>query len=398
MKKFSFVFWFIAGFLMVTSCSEDIELSTNSSNEEEFIPIIKDSDEIPADDQLEANMLNTSILDRICVQTRSLADPTVAEQIYPDFFGGSYITNDGNLVILYKGDSLNCVRKIKAIEDNDIIKYKSCDYSYQELLDVMYEIRQCYKMAPASLQNNLCGFGILDDKNVIEIDLIHMDEASINQFKQLYDHPSLVFVESGRFIDEYTLYAGGVLTVEPASGRFGSYAFRARETSGQKRVGMVTGGHVRAVGEYAYIGDNIVGECVKSIYAGSVDAAFVVVDDTEHELSNYIASTYNELSTQTSLPGVGTYINKRGGATGSTGGYIKSTNFELTRKGVTFTNLTAAEYDSANGDSGGIIYTYISSTETRYTVGIHKGETDITNLKVFTKADLALSALGVERY
>lgn len=113
MKKFSFVFWFIAGLFMVTSCSEDIELSTNSSNDEEFNPIVKGSDEIPADAQLEANMLNTSILDRICVQTRSLSDPTVVEQSYPDFFGGSYITKDGDLMILYKGDSLNCVRKKK---------------------------------------------------------------------------------------------------------------------------------------------------------------------------------------------------------------------------------------------------------------------------------------------
>ena len=398
MKKFSFVFWFIAGLFMVTSCSEDIELSTNSSNDEEFNPIVKGPDDIPADAQLEANMLNTSILDRICVQTRSLSDPTVVEQSYPDFFGGSYITKDGDLMILYKGDSLNCVRKIKAIEDNDIIKYKSCDYSYQELLDVMYEIRQCYKMAQPSLQNNLCGFGILDDKNVIEIDLINMDEAAINQFKQLYDHPSLVFVESGRFIDEYTLYPGGVLSIDEQGEYYGSYAFRARETSGQKRTGMVTAGHVRAVGEYAYVSGNIVGECVKSVYAGSVDAAFVAVDDTEHELSNYIASTYNELSTQTSLPGVGTYINKRGARTGSTGGYIKSTNYELTINGVTFTNLTSAEYDSNEGDSGGIIYTYISSTETRYTVGIHKGATNTSGLKVFTKANLALSALGVERY
>ena len=65
---------------MVTSCSEDIELSTNSSNDEEFNPIVKGSDEIPADAQLEANMLNTSILDRICVQTRSLSDPTVVDR------------------------------------------------------------------------------------------------------------------------------------------------------------------------------------------------------------------------------------------------------------------------------------------------------------------------------
>ena len=60
--------------------------------------------------------------------------------------------------------------------------------------------------------------------------------------------------------------------------------------------------------------------------------------------------------------------------------------------------MTTAKYTSSGGDSGGIIYTYISSSNIRYTVGIHKGTTTISGVKAFTKADLALNALGLERY
>jgi len=35
-------------------------------------------------------------------------------------------------------------------------------------------------------------------------------------------------------------------------------------------------------------------------------------------------------------------------------------------------DLTLATYSSDSGDSGGIVYTYVSSTSTRYTVGIHR--------------------------
>lgn len=115
--------------------------------------------------------------------------------------------------------------------------------------------------------------------------------------------------------------------------------------------------------------------------------------------SNLICNTASyTLSTATSLPGKGTLVNLRGATTNTSSGYILSTDATVydPQFQTTFTNLTTADYHTAGGDSGGIIYTYISSTNTRYTVGINKGVKD--GIAYFVKADLALDGLGVSRY
>lgn len=63
---------------------------------------------------------------------------------------------------------------------------------------------------------------------------------------------------------------------------------------------------------------------------------------------------------------------------------------------IVMQDLVSADYKSAEGDSGGIVYTYISSSNTRYTVGVHKGS--IEGLSLYSKADNVLSALGLKRY
>lgn len=83
-------------------------------------------------------------------------------------------------------------------------------------------------------------------------------------------------------------------------------------------------------------------------------------------------------------------------STGHTSGKVISTNASVTIGGVTFTNLTSADYSSAPGDSGCIVYSYISSTNTRLTLGIHKASDGTT--RYYVKANQINSALGTSRY
>lgn len=68
--------------------------------------------------------------------------------------------------------------------------------------------------------------------------------------------------------------------------------------------------------------------------------------------------------------------------------------------GIVYNNLTKATYTCASGDSGGIIYSYVSSKNQRYTVGIHKGAvtTNGTTYAYYSKADIVLSTLYLDRY
>lgn len=158
---------------------------------------------------------------------------------------------------------------------------------------------------------------------------------------------------------------------------------------------MVTAGHVISQGGTIYFAGEEVGDCSVSKQGGSADAAFIPTKDN-YELSNFISGTLFELSTETSLPGAGTYVNLRGATSGAQGGNIISTNAVEEFNGHAYTNLTTAQYTSDNGDSGGIIYTYISKDEIRYTVGVHLGRAN--GVKYFSKADYVLSTLNVSRY
>lgn len=400
MKHFAKFLLMAMSLFVASSCDKDD--SFNYTNQKQKIV---NSKEWMMDNQVEANRLNNIILKSIeNKSTSSNHTRTVLESstrgTYPDYYGGSYIEPDGHLTIYICGDSLRGVKSIKTITNSSLIHYRKCSYSYNELQKVMADLDRCLSQASESMKRNVCGYGILDAENVVEISLKSMNNDKIQEFKELYSHPSLRFVESGEFAEESVdISPGQRLSIYITGGDdYGSYAFRAREKTGTHRVGMVTAGHVRSVGDSAYITNSLVGICVSQVYSGSVDAAFIAMDSLNYRPSNTIAGTLNELSLQTSRPGVGTYVNLKGASTGSSGGYIKSINYTYVINGITFSNMTTAKYTSSGGDSGGIIYTYISSSNIRYTVGIHKGTTTISGVKAFTKADLALNALGLERY
>lgn len=62
----------------------------------------------------------------------------------------------------------------------------------------------------------------------------------------------------------------------------------------------------------------------------------------------------------------------------------------------TFTNMTEANYPSTDGDSGGVVYSFISSNGTRPTVGVHKGSLANGNA-IFSKASQVLAAFNLRR-
>lgn len=100
---------------------------------------------------------------------------------------------------------------------------------------------------------------------------------------------------------------------------------------------------------------------------------------------------------------MGTIINKRGWKSGRTTGTVLSTNYTNANMGVIngpiVTNMSLASFYSDDGDSGGIVYTYISSTNTRFTVGVLRGRLgNDHNKTIYTKADIVLSKYGLERY
>lgn len=318
---------------------------------------------------------------------------------YPDYYGGSFIDEQGKLVIYIKGDLAKGKQLLSTITGSSEFTTRPCQHSYQSLVDIMSKLNEI-KLNPAnkSKSNNFNTYALMDSKNQIIVDLDDYNDQQVAQFKKnIINSSAIVFQKSsGRLIEEADLNPGCKAEAD-AAGSYGSFSFRAKRNSDGK-VGMVTAGHVVSVGGSLYYNGAVIGTCTIAQNSGSVDAAFVPVNNTTSYVpTNQLCGTTTQLSTSTSLPSVGTTVNMRGATTGTSSGAVVSTNASTTNaSGVTFTNLTSASYASQSGDSGGIIYTYISSTNTRYTVGIHKGNNGVN--AYFTKANLALSALGVSRY
>jgi streptogrisin B len=162
---------------------------------------------------------------------------------------------------------------------------------------------------------------------------------------------------------------------------------------------MVSSGHLFSVGSPLSENGVTIGHCSISRNSGSVDAAFVPINAPASDYpSNVLCNTVDFLSTTTSRPGQTAIVNMRGAASGYKSGAILGTNESCQNPdGTIMTNMTTAAFPAIGGDSGGIIYTYISSSNTRPTVGVLKGRIG-DNVAIFSKADLVLTALGVSRY
>lgn len=279
---------------------------------------------------------------------------------------------------------------------SDIV-YVPCKYSYSELTNIMSKINRYISNTPTFIKKYVVGAALIDGENKVIVYLNNCDVQTINDFRTtISDHPAIVFELANipRTIEatSYSLDAGGRINFNSNGTSYASVGFRAKIGN---TVGIVTAGHAVKLNEVAYIGGTAVGKCTISKQGGTTDAAFVKTY-SNCTPTNYLEGSTSVLSTHTSQPGAGTFINFRGSVSGVKDGVIVSTNASDTFNGYSYTNLTTATYASTDGDSGGIIYTYISSKDIRYTLGIHLGR--IGNTRFYSQADNVLSTLGASRY
>lgn len=364
---------------------------------------------------------------------------------YPDFYGGAYITDQGRLVVFIHGDFEEGVQQVKNyVNDRGITDYVSCMYSFQELTDIMNNMNDRFETLPKEIKQNIVMYYIKDDQNKVIVSLRNNTLGIISDFqKKVVCHPAIEYINGNNYVANHTRNQQKqgwfnldslLVHVKPGGGFFifknsivynASWAFRARMINNSSVKGMVTASHVLRMNDSVYIRGNYAGHNNGDVYNYEADAAFVRVgyaDSTynssygpiifhlpgplyslDNELYQWGDTVPDELlSTETSVPGVGTVINKRGAITYRTTGVVLSTNYSgyiynANNDSIYVSNRMSASMTSNQGDSGGIIYTYISSTNTRYTVGVLSGNKG-TSLTVFTKADVALNSLGLERY
>lgn len=130
--------------MILASCSDEMDFIENQTVDKKIEAI---DETVNLEGQNEANHVNDIILNGIKVATRAGVDGNNIN-VYPDYYGGSFIERNGTLKILVKGDSLSAVNQIKSIyDDDDIVHYALCKFSYSELCKVLDDISLALKDA-----------------------------------------------------------------------------------------------------------------------------------------------------------------------------------------------------------------------------------------------------------
>ena len=172
--------------------------------------------------------------------------------------------------------------------------------------------------------------------------------------------------------------------------------------SGVRRWGFFTAGHVVDRKQDAVIrnisGTNI-GKVIRYQNSGSIDAAFIEMTGYGSTFVKVVDNSFTIKPLTFVLPAVGSIVYMSGHVTrqsypgpnpGSVISVVNSRNWGTAGGGV-FTNLIEANYLSARGDSGGLVYVRTSSPQEAIAVGVHKGSTTGTTSRWSTRVG-AISA------
>ena len=390
--------------LLYSSCNnDDFEDDVVSSNKATQKNVILD-----APVQENANELYENLMSAFNQQSTRSSESLV----YPDYYGGAFINDDGILVVYTKDNISSKLQSdiTRAVGTNHYI-VKSCNYSYNQLNHVMDIIDdKVFNENSIVKFPNVLYAAIDDENNCIVVGLKETSAAAIEDFKSMISNSECIKftkTKDGEFTAKKNIYAGSMAFVNSSATNISySIAYRAKKGN---TYGIITAGHAVALNEKLYKFGVPVATCTARKFGGEVDAAFCEVTDmVSYSLSNaFEGDTLTLLSPDISEPGTGTTINVRGLGQHTSGKVVNtraSCSFSENngQNKVSFTNLTKISTNTVlvPGWSGGVVYSFVSSQSKRYTLGVILGRLQEGNVVYgfYSKANKINSALGVSRY
>lgn len=308
---------------------------------------------------------------------------------YEDYYGGSYVNDDGNLVILLNDADDEETKDVKdAISENAVIK--SVRKSYQKLKDNNTKFTDLLEMYTEEKNNskvnndeltdlldNITGFYIDIENNINVVLLQDVSEESMKQFNDFFENNQEVqFVEEERpqlFATE--IKAGRRIYSRADSSHINLYSVGSRasyvNSNGETVKGFLTCAHGNnAVNDKIYINSSMtteIGKVTKRKYSGKVDAAFVKITNSNYTASRKVyysdsAGTISDKfilsnSSETVANCVGETFYKAGATSYLTKGKVVAEGVTVTySNGTTFKDLWKVNTTSKGGDSGGVVF------------------------------------------
>ncbi|MCL1880625.1 MAG: S1 family peptidase [Oscillospiraceae bacterium] len=324
-----------------------------------------------------------------------------SENVYPDFVGGIYYDDDGNMVLqivedfaLENEEQFQQVEEFLAETDDIIVEF--VEFSQNELTATMDALNAMFlaEDSPEAF-NNVSAFGADCINNSIEVHLKDYSEAEIIHFREtILDSLVLVFIEVYDELHTETSVAPRITLNPGSSNRMwgGSVGYRARRNG---RDGFVTHGHggIRRNQNFVVNGFTY-GTVVEQQFSGQIDASFV---ETNIRV-NLTASPVSTTTAQTQFR-TGDNVTLLGQTSLITHGTIRNTNYTWVCT-ARITGTVRANYSSAAGDSGGVVLWHNANTVR--VAGIHIGRTTnilgIRNGAAFCRADRINAAFGLTMF
>lgn len=348
----------------------------------------------------ELNELYCALYEKVAESDRVADHMGREEEIYDEFYGGSFIEEDMLIVCVTDFDN--------EYLDSEKIEYRLVDKSYNELLneqsileDKYEELYRLYGDEDSDegwLINSISGIGINEAANIVVISL--KDISAQKLFYEMFGDDFEVAFEEGEIYQEtafaynpgmalYYITERNGVNITYGSVSIGYRAYRVLD-SGSYEYGFATCGHgiIGSVGNDIYVNKSfttIIGQLQLSRISGStgVDVSFVrlgvgnsISSQVRYSDSGGSTSNCDTIASNIYMTSVakGTTVYKVGATTYKTSGKVVNTNYTVTVSGTVFKNLTSTTLSADAGDSGGLVYMYYDG---KYVpVGLIKSKND----------------------
>lgn len=297
------------------------------------------------------------------------------EETYPEYYGGAYIDEKGELVVLVTEMTNSVNAEVRQVTDNSSQVYiESCEVSYNEMC---YVIDYLTEKIDALRNQGIIIESISDDimNGNVTVSIVNLTEEKEKNVRDLIDCSFLEFVNS-ESVEEDASSVGGGYGINSTTGS-STAGFAAIDTSSGS-IGLVVAGHAFPnFADYAYYNNEFVGFVWTTAYydGSTADASFIMADG-DVEITSILKNGGYIMGASTFDAPVNTTVYLYGNKSGLQSGKITSSNTTLTitSTGMKFTHQCAASYSSQSGDSGAPVLFYEGNydAKTHYTIrGIH---------------------------
>lgn len=315
------------------------------------------------------------------------------DYFFPDEYGGEYINDDDELVILLVNRTENSEANYIARcggNDNNIVQFQDAEYSLNSLISLQKEMRSSYAELSVQLTSIDCETNQIDVYVSEESPLAAQNSAQAriveNSDLNTYFNDAVNIIVSNENLGEnmHTAPAAYELTADTrATSAYGGWFLK--NSRGSFTVGfcgtyngnaaVVSCGHGTSVGDtvsrinaYGTSLDSSFGTVSKMQYTNSAYGDYSIITLSGYTATNkitYNGVTYSITGNQYSAP-AGTTIYKIGYATGLTSGTITSNYSDIGSYGESYSGMyiygiIRTSSSSASGDSGGPVFLAYSS-------------------------------------